>query len=533
MRLLAGLKAHQLAKRMNGNLGITIGLLVLSVAIAFFVRVGFRLRYPRSSGSDMWYHLYASEEIRKNRFRIPRRLSKFSLDTSFDMPPLVYTILALLPKRLRERDYVFGPLADSIQSIAVFLVSLWISGSSYIAFLSAFCFALTPALLKADARVFFLSPRPWAELFASISLLFAVLFYHEHTLALGFLSVLFGSFVLLTSRFGPQAIFFLSLGLTVALLAWEFLLLLCFAFLLAVLLSKGYYLRVLRRHIGHTNFFRTTLVERYSGTTQVTGWKDIKLALVERKNVINIFARNPIISCLAFTPLLPLLWVVAVVDFSPLLSSPILLTFFVWANVAFAVVVLISTRQLRFLGEAERYQNYAMLPICVIAPIILESIGAAVLWFLFSFVLLYSVLLIRKSYSLAFRCFGATRKEERLSDELFSFLNQIPSEKILCIPFNVSTEVSYKTHHTTVYWGGYPLTGNFTSEDLEEVFDELPYPKKDIARLCRKFSATLALFSKRSMGEIPLSYYELDGFEKVFENEGFDAYRMKGGKNGY
>lgn len=516
---------------MNGNLEITIGFLALSIVITFLVRVGFRLRYPKSSGSDVWFHLYASEEIRRNRLAMPPRLSKYSLNTSFDMPPFVYTILALLPKRLRERDHVFGPLVDSIQSTVIFLVSLWLSGSSYIAFLSALGFALTPALLRADARVFFLSPRPWAELFASVSLLFAVLFYHEHSLALGFLSALFGSFVLLSSRFGPQAILFLSLGLTAVLLAWEFLLLLFFAFLLAVLLSKGYYLRVLRRHIGHSNFFRTTLVKRFSGTTHVTGWKDVMSALIERKNVINTFARNPIISCLVFAPLLILLWIAALVDFSPIFSNPILLSLFVWANVAFVVVVLISSRQLRFLGEAERYQNYAMLPICVIVPIVLVNIGVAVLWVLFALALLYSAILIRKNYSLAFRYFGITENEERLSDELFSFLNQLPNERILCIPFSVSTELSYKTHHTTVYWGAIPLTDNFTSEDFTEVFDEFPYPKKNIERHFRKFSATLLLFSKRLMGEIPLSYYELDGFEKVFENEGFDAYRLKGGKN--
>jgi hypothetical protein len=516
---------------MNGNMEITLGLLTLSAAITFFVRVGFRLRFPKSSGSDVWYHLYASEEIRKNRFRMPPRLSKYSLNTSFDMPPLMYSILALLPKRLREKDYVFGPLADSIQSVVIFLVSMWLSGSSHLAFLSAIGFALTPALLRADARVFFLSPRPWAELFASVSLLFAVLFYHDHNLALGFISALFGSFVLLTGRFGAQAILFLSLGIAAVLLAWEFLLLLFFGFLLAILLSKGYYLRVLRRHLEHMNFFRTTLVRRFSGTTQVTGWKDIRSALIERKNVINIFARNPIISCLAFTPLLSLLWIAVLVDFSPILSDPVLLSLFAWANVAFIIVIFISTRQLRFLGEAERYQNYAMLPICVIVPIVLDGIGATGLWALFALALLYSVILIIKNYSLAFRYFGVTKNEERLSGDLFSFLNQIPRERILCIPFNMSTEVSYKTHHKTVYWGGITLTGKFTSRDFIEVFDEFPYPKKDVARLCRKFGATLVLFSKRLMGEIPLSFYELDVFGRVFENESSEAYRMKKGND--
>jgi hypothetical protein len=462
---------------------------------------------------------------------MPPRLSKYSLSTSFDMPPLIYSILALLPKRLREKDFVFGPLADSIQSVVIFLVSMWLSGSSHIAFLSAIGFALTPALLRADARVFFLSPRPWAELFASVSLLFAVLFYHDHNLVLGFISALFGSFVLLTGRFGAQAILFLSLGIAAVLLAWEFLLVLFFGFLLAVLLSKGYYFRVLRRHLEHMNFFRTTLVKRFSGTTHVTGWKDVTSALIERKNVINIFARNPIISCLVFTPLLILLWIAALVDFSLILSEPILLSFFVWANVAFVVVLLVSSRQLRFLGEAERYQNYAMLPICVVVPIILEGIGSVALWVLFALALLYSAILISKNYSLAYRYFGVTEEMEKASNELFSFLNQLPSERIFSIPFSVSTEVSYKTHHTTVYWGAIPLTDKFTSEDFTEVFDEFPYPKKNIDKHFRKFGATLLLFSKRLMGEIPLSHYELDGFERTFENEGFEAYRMRKGES--
>lgn len=512
---------------MNGDIGITIGLLIFSAVLTFLIRIGFRLHYRRSSGGDVWYHLHAAEEIRKNRFRMPDRLSRYSLDTAFDTPSLTYGMLALLPKRLRERDYLFGPLADSILSSVVFLFSLWIAHNPYLAFLSAFAFSMTPILLKADARVFFFSPRPWAELFASVSLLFGVLFYLEHTIVLGFLAVLFGSFVFLTSKFGAQAILLLSIGLSVALLALEFLLVLFLAFLLAILVSKGYYLRVLRGHMKHSNFYRTTIVRRHTGTMQISGWKDIISALRGKERMVKVLARNPIVISLAFMPLLPLMWVAYILDSGPFLLNSMLMVLFAWATVAFIIAVLISTRQLRFLGEAERYQGYATLPLCVLVPIVIGMANSAVLWVLLAIVLLYSALLLRVNYQIASRYFGVSRSDERFSEEFFRWLTSVPEETILCIPFNIAPEITYKTIHKTVYWGGNLPARNLTTEDFKELFDEFPYPRDDLARLCRKFGATLVVFSKRFMGTLSSSDYDLTRFREVFENGGFDAYKSE------
>jgi hypothetical protein len=97
---------------------------------------------------------------------------------------------------------------------------------------------------------------------------------------------------------------------------------------------------------------------------------------------------------------------------------------------------------------------------------------------------------------------------------------------IFCVPFNVAPEISYKTHHSTVYWGGNLPAENFTSVDFGTIFDNFPYPKDNLAIYCRKTRAGLVLFYKRFMGPLSPSHYNLTELTRVFENEGFEVYRV-------
>jgi hypothetical protein len=79
-----------------------------------------------------------------------------------------------------------------------------------------------------------------------------------------------------------------------------------------------------------------------------------------------------------------------------------------------------------------------------------------------------------------------------------------------------------------VYWGGSLPADNFTPDDFRSIFDSFPYPKDNLALFGRKTRASLVLFNKWFMGSISPSDYNLGGLSKVFENEGFEVYRVGG-----
>jgi hypothetical protein len=446
------------------------------------------------------------EEIEKNDHKPPDELSGYSLNSKYDSPSFIHRILALLPKWLRERDYLYSPIADSIHVSVLYLFVVYLTGVPFLAFLSSMIFAFTPLLLRPDARTFFFSPRPFAELFFSITFISSTLLYLSGSLIYLLSATIFGVFLLYSSKFGTQAFVFLSLGMLV--LTWHYALVLGLSFAFAFLSKQ--YPKVLKGHIRHSNFYRTTIVKSHTGCTQITGIKDI-LKSFSLKAVFS----NPIFISMIFLPFLPFL--VLLVLLNPTLTT-IQLTLFVWVMVAVGVMLLISTKQLRFLGRAERYLNYAVFPIAVLVPMLHISI-------FFVAISLFSIFLIAKNHSVASKYFSVSDQEPITS--LFCWLKSIPKQRILCAPINASPEVAYKSNHETVYWGGNLPAKNFGSKEWNGLFNAFPYPKRNLTKIVDDFNITMLLVSKRQMD--PVFQYDIDGWDMVFKNRHYEAY-SKGGE---
>ena len=190
-----------------------------------------------------------------------------------------------------------------------------------------------------------------------------------------------------------------------------------------------------------------------------------------------------------------------------------------WVLVAVVVMLLISTKYLRFLGRAERYLNYAVFPIAVLVPMLNIS-------FFFIVIILFSIFLIVKNYSTATKYFSVPDQEP--ITRFFCWLRTIPKQRILCVPVNVSPEVTYKSKHETLYWGGNLPAKDFGPKEWNDLFNAFPYPKKDLSKVVTDHNITMLLLSKRHLNK-PIFQYDIDGFEMVFKNRSYEAY-SKGGE---
>jgi hypothetical protein len=514
------------------NLILAFGYLLPVLVVVFFVRVAFRLKHPKSRGKDVWFHLHASQEIRNNGHRIPKSLGGFIIETPFDYPPLLHYYLSILSRDRREKlEPYFGSIVDTVQAFALFLLTLVLSGKYEIAFLSGMLFAFFPILVKADARVLFLSPRPFGELLVSLSIISSLFFVSFGNPVDLLISTVLLSFVFLSSKFGAQVVFFLYPVLAVVLLSPYLLLVLLGGLGLAVLISKGHYIKVLAGHVRHTAFWKV-LVTRHTMTKQYSGLgkalSESREGGLSLRQVASRLLKNQVIFALVHTPLLFVLLLTVLVQPDVILNDTFLFSMFVWVVTSFVVALLISIGPLRFLGEGSRYLEYSTIPLCALVAITLFEINNSYLLILLSLVFVYSIVLIWVNFGVSRRYFVEMPGDPADAEEMFQSMKEIPNSLVLCIPVSACFSLAYRTSHKSLYWGGNIPPKPFSSADFDFIFgDKFPFPKKDIGSIVSRFGITHVLVEKRSLDAPPEELYpNLSQYPRVFENSSFTIHKV-------
>ncbi len=499
--------------------------------IVFLTRAFFRLRHPKVRGSDALFHLHVSEEIRNNRFRMPDTISGFIIETPFDYPALVHFLLAFVSRRGRDRiEPYFGPVVDTFQALVLFTFTFYLTGHYEVAFLAGFLFAFFPLLVKTDSRVYFLSPRPFGELFLSLAIMFSLLFVWFGSLGSILLAMFFLSIVYLSSKFGIQAALFLYITMSILLLNYALIMIFLGGLLLAIVISRGYYLKLLSGQIRHSSYFRRIGVGRHSWTRQVSGIERMKSAVRTRslKEIAVTLLKNPVVYSFAYSPLLVVLLLLFAVRFDSVIGNSVLYPLFVWSLASFVAVLLVSAKPLRFLGEAERYLEYGALPICVFVSMMAFQVGATYLWTILVLVVAYSIVFMALNYRISVAEFVERPPPVSDTNELLAKLNTTPKSRIICIPTQISYDVAYSTGHKALYWGGnIPLEPFSTTEFIVIFKDEYPFPNPDLDLLIKEYSINRIVFWKESMDRAPPGYqYDFTLFDLEFENASYVLYRV-------
>jgi hypothetical protein len=499
--------------------------------IVFLTRALFRMRHPKVRGSDALFHLHVSEEIRNNHYRMPDTINGFIIETPFDYPALVHFFLAFASKKRREKiEPYFGPVIDTFQALVLFVFGLYLTNSYEVSLLSGFLFAFFPLLVKTDSRVYFLSPRPFGELFLSMAIIFSLHFVWFSNPGSVLLALFFLSIVFLSSKFGVQAALFLHVIMSILLLTFLPILIFFGGLLVAIAISRGYYLKLLRGQIRHSIYFRRIGVGRHSWTRQVSGFEGIKVAFRTRdfKKMAVTLLKNPVVYVFSYAPLLFMLFVLLAVRFDVIMNDFILRSLLIWSLASLGAVLLVSTKPLRFLGEAERYLEYGVVPICLFVSMVMFQAGAQYLWVILTLVVAYSIVFMALNYRLSVVEF--TERPPSISDtsEIMAKLNTIPISRIICIPTQTSYDIAYFTDHKSLYWGGnIPLDPFSTTEFIIIFKDEYPFPNPDLGLLIKKYRIDRIIFWKDSMSRAPPGYeYDFIPYDVEYENASYILYSV-------
>jgi len=214
-------------------------------AIHFSLRLPLMRFVPRSV--DAQFHLLATSRFRNGH--PPKVLGKFLVGDSYTHPPMLHFLLSVFPENLRPKMlFMLGAVSDYGIALLTYFLGLQYMAEPY-ALVAAVVYSVTPASYLQSISE---SARPLGALWYSLSI---ALLPQKGILEMTFASITI-AFTLLTHKMATQTLLFTCLLVSPIFYASNnlFPLSLLFGLALALLFTKGSYVRILRDHAGYIGF---------------------------------------------------------------------------------------------------------------------------------------------------------------------------------------------------------------------------------------------------------------------------------------
>lgn len=456
--------------------------------------------YPRFFnkyfGIDVWKRMIEADLVRRNGHRIPQGLIKdgFIIEGYFDYPPFFPWLLSFMSKEtlLKSQGFI-APIFDSLQNIVVFFITFQITGRIDISLLSQLIYTFTPLTALENS---YLTPRSLGYLNFTLAF-FPLLLYsitpNPYYLLAAFIFI---TLLFFTHRFALQSLFFVIIFFSVIDKTYSYLLVFIASFLGAVIISNGYYLRILSGHILLIYFWIKNYKYRFAH--QIRGFNEKKMKMDFVSIVYLILSKFTPVSLIGTN-----LWLLApfimLFGYFTSLSSlfiyePILLyKLGLWAVFCYILsTVVLSIKFLVPIGEGQRYLEMALVPTSILAAIIFVALlGTS---FKTWVIIIYSLIFISNIILIMYSQWKAviTDKTRSLTKDLpavFSYLNNLKYQpRIICIPHAMNLLFLYNTKSKALV----DIDGRGLMR-LQEVF---PILKNSIKNLAKKYSLNLLVLKK-------------------------------------
>lgn len=514
--------------------------IVAIVTASLRILPGLRWQYR---GMDAGAHLLLRRQIRRHRMRLRMEGWPLVLDQRFTYPWAFHWLLALLPESWLRR---VPPLPSAICDVLHAGIVVWLAGHlapvitpgvdpATVALVAGLLFGTSPALLVAGfgPRAYDVTPRPFGELVYTAMMSGALFYLIEGSPAGLGVALLAAGVLLLSSKFAAQVLAFCTP--VVALLAHDarVLLLLPAAFLVAMGLSGGGYWWILRTQWVHLRHYRQTLQYEHPMLIRRNRGRDLARAMgaalaapQDRARWIRLIQLAESHSFLQFL-LRNVLWFgVAALYLSGLLprgsgTGGVWVGWLLaWTVAPLVPFLLTSLRDFRFLGEAERYPEYAITPAAVLA-------GAAVLVLSPTFrsvviaAYLFS-LVIAEAYTIARLRWNASRQEVRALDEVSAFLAAEPTTAVAVpLPWHLAFQLAPDVRCGFVAG----LDASVWCDDASPIFAAYPWLRPEVSRWPGSYAASLVLVDRAALQTEAAPNYDFTALQLAFENDAFQVYR--------
>jgi len=426
----------------------------LILVITLLLRVVPIMLSKGSSGADHWFwKAYIEKYAQEKKF--PPDLPQYMLDLKQWYPPIFPLIMIRLPKLILNKYGYYIPIF--IDLVRVFLLlsilSLLSKGNKSAILTSGIIYATTPILVSYNMQ---LNPRGLGALFLDcVIILVAGLYIFECSTWIWFIILIFAGLILLTHKMTTQLFWIICIFLGFYFHDWKLFMIIPGSVLSALLLSRGFYWKVLQAHFDIVSFWNRN-------------WKWLQANPVKESPIYGDFnydtqtkfykrgAKGFLRHLSYFFGYSPALWITIVavipVVLLKMLETDSLISF-AYAILSLTVVFAVCTVFVPFLkclGAGYYYlYNTALLLAFLWGSIIMQNQKNPLAWLACFICLGFNLISLFLFYT---KIEGEGRKDVNL-DKMIAFIRTLPYGPIICLPPQWYDAVAYKTSYPVLFGG--------------------------------------------------------------------------------
>jgi hypothetical protein len=515
--------------------------MVDSAAVVFLLILGCIVLFARDivvsefgSTSDKYGHLIRIRKIKQSGHQQSVGLNHSEVTGGYDVYPyLLHWCLSFLPD---DAIALLSKRISLLMDLAIWCVFVVLSLLGHLSPLElSVCllfFVTTPEFVRPDrAQNKGLSTRKLGLVLVTIAILSFLFWQHYGNLLFLLLAVATGAAIFLTSKFGLQAFFLINLCLSFTVTPiWILYLFGCFG--IATIASRGAYLSVLEGHLRHLYLFATQLQYTHKKVVnkqflpldllvEFNRWrkgkrtvKDIVLAAhnnIPFQAVVNHPFLFPTVAVLF------LAWTTGSFNSSPELN--------VWILAGGFGFLFTSIPGLRFLGEPERYLEFVFVPSAILIAGGVTTLDTSFRLLTLATVLAGGVTVV--SYVAVVRQIEDDGTDDEDFKDILTHLADETQSIILLQPTNRGKEVSYKTKHKAVWWGGHMGSTPETLDEFNRLHPETyPFVTDDIGWLADQYDPDWVLFDFGRL-DTGTGFRPPESTETNFQSGSYEVYRFE------
>ncbi len=480
---------------------VGFGLVALALYLRLRVFIG-----TRPGGVDTWYYLASAEAIRRQK-RLPISLPQYLLQDDKESYPAVFPLfLAALPQAWLQRNFwLVSPLIDSLQLVLLYLLAFRLTDSVLAAAIAGLIYAVTPQLISETRN---LNGRAFASLLQTVAMvtLLRSLIPSEGATAIVMPSsttLWWIAVVLIAVLYNTHTSTTIALLVSVATLSvvfgdWRYVLAGVLGLPLALIVSGGYYLRVIGNHLHAARFWlrnvhltRAHQIADSPVLGQQNGTRHSARGLYRSplSLLVRILGENPFVLAMLVTPVPRNTWA----------------EHMYWWAVSILLWAVLTTfgGPLRILGPGFHYMKASVFPTAYTLAVTVNIQEGG--FSLFGLVLLLSVIASFAALAYFYRLMNRRTTEHTAQTppdlaKAAAYLRGLPGRNVLVLPTMYADYIAYAADKA-VLWGGH--SGDLTR--LEEFF---PVVRRPLPYFIERYAIEYAVLDQTYIGSTRLGIGE-------------------------
>jgi len=308
----------------------------------------------------------------------------------------------------------------------------------------------------------------------------------------------FGGLLFLTSKFAVQV--FLMFYLIFFVLFWDmtWLEVPLISLFVAFLFSRGKYMEIALGHLEHCQYYRKAISRRFYLVTNKNRWKDLKHVILNLYRAPGEAARTLLMDntyALMLIKNCQLFYLIFLFYAGILVMDKAGIFFLVWLGASLLIFFITSLKPFLFLGEADRYLEYALYP-----QFLLICMGNRLFPFAY-WMLGYEIAL----YALFIAIFIYTYSEKGRNlpafEEAVSFIrSEEHIGRILPLYLNDAVQLAYESGKGIAHFSGNFRNRFFPFEEFLSFYEKVyPFPNENLKSLMRRYHYDVIYFSQKDM----------------------------------